>query len=126
MITLEPTCENAAALMLNSIGVPYKFEDSSMVFETDGTFIYVRDFDSDEDLIDPTQICPDYIRDLFTQHNGEEYGMFILRSLSGHGLHLSDQFNNSDIPVDDCLLVPVPTCKPIYLDDDSYGRLQED
>lgn len=104
MINLGSSCSVAASIIKEKPGKQFKFEDSSLVFETDGTFLYVSDFDSGEDLLDCILLCPDYVRNLFIDHNGKEYATSILKSLTGFGLLFSDKFNNSDIDIESCII----------------------
>lgn len=85
-----------------SDGQDFKFEDSALVFNTDGNFLYIRDIDSGEDLLETPFLDAAYVRNLFIEHHGQER-LGLLQVFAGSGLFYSDSFNNSDIEAALCI-----------------------
>lgn len=70
-------------------------EDSSVVFESDGTFVYLSDIDSGIDLLQPYSDGEELWK-ILIDHHGEEYGNLIFQELESSQLIFSDQFNHND------------------------------
>lgn len=73
-------------------------EDSSVVFESDGTFVYLSDIDSGIDLLH-VDADGEKIRQILIDHHGEEYGNLIFQELASSQLIFSDHFNNADFQI---------------------------
>lgn len=82
--------------------IQFKFEDSTLVFTSDGSFIYIHDID-DPDEADLLRVnvglTAQFIIRLFHDHNGEEYGNKQIEILSKTNLFFADSFINNDIHV---------------------------
>lgn len=91
--------ELATLLKSNTKDCYLLLEDSSVLFSSDGTFVYMTDLDDEDcDLLEDCT-CPDDLKQVLISHHGQEYGKDIFDCLSGNGLFFSDFLNNSDFQI---------------------------
>lgn len=84
--------------------IEFKFEDSALVFTTDGNFIYATDIDDrnfDVFSVDGF-LTPEKVNTIFNEY--EYIGQERLKILAESGLNFADFYIKKDIPIKDCIL----------------------
>lgn len=74
----------------------YVIEDSNLLFQSDGTFVYLSDIDNEDvDYIedDPT---PDGLEEVIFEHHSQEYAAEICKELKGKGILFASFYCNDD------------------------------
>tara|TARA_B100000700_G_scaffold331622_1_gene466188 strand:+ start:1706 stop:2074 length:369 start_codon:yes stop_codon:yes gene_type:complete len=84
--------------------IEFKFEDSALLFTTDGNFIYATDIDNrDFDVFSVDGfLTPEKVNTIFNEY--EYIGKERLKILAESGLNFADFYINKDIPIKDCIL----------------------
>lgn len=89
------------SIMQSEDEILFKHEDCSIVFSTDGDFIYATDIDDPKvDIFASCRIESEFKAELISHYLDLE---LIKRDLGGRNLRFSDALNMADVLIDDVL-----------------------